>query len=562
MREDRVFIQLSKCVMGRVTPFQTSNLAVSLIYSYVCDNNLIRNKDNKLLQFSKYMNSHLSEDVENRVRDILYPLNLREIQELVFDVLSESNPVIREYNVTYDKSLFDVVYNMLNIDSDRHIVYDMGSGNGSFLANVYKSSFENGYTLKGLIGKEINTEQAETSKMALSIIINDNVSTIIKTGNVLDSANFSYTKAFVFPPFGMRQLYNEKTIKSQMFPDIDLTSRNASEWLFIDRMLSQISGQWTAVALVTAGSLYRTNDEEYRSKLIQSGLLEAVIELPVGIIKNIGVKTDLLVFSQGNEKVKFIDATMDFEKLNKPNEMVLLSDVIINKYNDVNCPSKTIDELKNSCNLEPSKNLIESKKIDNGVLLSDLADVFSGNQYTLGIFEKNNMLSNEKTGYCILTSSDIEDGLVNWNTLRSIKMDSDKFDKYCIQKNDIIVTSKSSKVKTAVVDITPKEKIIVTGGMLIIRPKDTRINSTYLKLFLDSEQGQQAVRAIQKGMIIVSINARDLNNLIVPLIDINKQEKKAEQYNNMLSSLFVYKKEIKQLEEQIKHVFEDEVEGE
>lgn len=562
MREESIFIKMCSCIMGSVTPYQVSNLVVSLIYSYACDNNLVNIKDKELLQISKDMNSYLSETVINKVNEILSSLDLSEIQDVVFDALSGSNPMIRDYNLTYDKSLFEVVYNILNIDGSGHIVYDMGSGNGNFLANVYKKSFEKDYVLKELVGKEINTEQAEISKMALNLITNGNVSTLIKIGNALDDEHFSYTRAFVFPPFGMKQLYNEKTRKSQMFTNIELSSRNTGEWLFIDKMLSQIGGQWTAVALVTAGSLYRTTDEEYRSRLIQSGLLEAVIELPVGILKNTGVKTDLLIFSNGNNKVKFVDASKDFERLNKSNEIVLLSDVIIGKFNDANCPSKTIDELKEAHNIEPSKNLMEEREIENGVLLSEIADVFSGNQYTLGVFDKSNMLSNEKTGYCILTSSDIEDGLVNWNNLQSIKMDSDKFDKYCVQKNDIIVTSKSSKVKTVVVDIVPKEKIIVTGGMLIIRPKDDKINSTYLKLFLDSEQGQNVLKTIQKGMTIVSINARDLSNIIIPLIDINKQEKKAERYNNMLSTLFVYKKEIKQLEEQIKHAFEDEVEGE
>lgn len=562
MRDNSIFIKLCNCVMGSVTPYQVSNLIVSLIYSYACDNDLLKYKDKELLQLAKDMNSYLSESVTNKAKGVLSSSGLLELQEVVLDALSDSNSMLRYNDLTYDKSLFEVVYNILNIDGAGHSVYDMGSGNGNFLVNVYKKSVEQGYFLKELIGKEINKEQAEISKMALSIITNENVSFSIKIGNALDDEKFGCTKAFIFPPFGMKQLYNEKSRKSQIFSDIELSSRNSGEWLFIDKMLSQIGGQWSAVALVTAGSLYRITDEVYRSKLVQSGLVEAVISLPSGVLKNSGAKTDLLVFSEGNSKVKFIDASKDFKKINKLNEIVLLSDVILKKYNDTNCFVKTIDEFKETCNLDPARNLMSANEIENGVLLSDLADVFSGNQYTLGVFEKNNMLSNEKTGYCILTSSDIEDGLVSWNNLQSIKMDSDKFDKYCVQKNDIIVTSKSSKVKTVVVDIVPKEKIIVTGGMLIIRPKDDKVNSTYLKLFLDSEQGQQSLKAIQKGMIIVSINAKDLSNLIVPLIDIDKQEKKAERYNNMLSTLFVYKKEIKRLEEQIKTVFEDEMEEE
>ncbi len=49
-----------------------------------------------------------------------------------------------------------------------------------------------------------------------------------------------------------------------------------------------------------------------------------------------------------------------------------------------------------------------------------------------------------------------------------------KFDKFAVKFGDVIVTSKSSKIKTVVIDIEPKEKILVTGGMLIVRPQSDK----------------------------------------------------------------------------------------
>ena len=235
---------------------------------------------------------------------------------------------------------------------------------------------------------------------------------------------------------------------------------------------------------------------------------------------------------------------------------------ILDLYNNPNTPSKTLDELKSLNNLIPSSVLLDVDKPKNGTPLGELAEVFTGNQYTLGVFEKNGMLSSKPTGYRILTSSDIEDGVVDWKSLRSINYDDDKFNKYAVKKNDLVVTSKSSKVKTVVVDIEPKEKILVTGGMIIVRPDTKKLDPTYLKIFLDSEQGQNALKAIQKGSIIITINSKELSTILVPLIDLDKQIEKAQRYNEKLSTLYALKQEARKLEDALKNFYLDESEEE
>ena len=142
----------------------------------------------------------------------------------------------------------------------------------------------------------------------------------------------------------------------------------------------------------------------------------------------------------------------------------------------------------------------------------------------------------------MLTSSDINDGLVDWRNLQNIEVKDTKLDKFSIKYNDLIITSKSSKIKMAVVDFTPTNHIIVTGGMIIVRPDYTRLNPTYLKIFLESEQGQNVLRSIQKGITIITINANSLKDIIVPLINIQNQQKMARKYNDKLSSLLAFKK--------------------
>ena len=263
-------------------------------------------------------------------------------------------------------------------------------------------------------------------------------------------------------------------------------------------------------------------------------------------------------FAVYNKKVRFVDASNVMNAENKRYiNLELPIKTIEDMYYSKDVKTKAIEDLIDAYNLCPSIIMLDVKKPENGIELKKLAQIFIGNQYTLGVFESRGLISDKKTGYRILTSSDIENGLVRWESLKSVDMQDKKFDKFAVQYGDVVVTSKSSKVKTVVVDIEPKEKILVTGGMLIVRPQLDKL-PTYLKMFFDSEIGQSALKSIQKGSTIITITASGLSTIEIPMIDINKQQRKAELYNEKLSTLAAYKQEIERIENSLKHLFEEE----
>ena len=77
-------------------------------------------------------------------------------------------------------------------------------------------------------------------------------------------------------------------------------------------------------------------------------------------------------------------------------------------------------------------------------------------------------------------------------------------------------------------------------------------------MFFDSKAGQAAFKSIQKGSIIVTITASSLASIEVPMISIEKQNIKAEKYNEKLSTLAAYKKEIERIENSLNNLFEEE----
>lgn len=550
--------------LGNVPYYKGKQYIVANAYKAACENNyLVVCPDRELLSFCDELNSYLRDDYIEIVNDTFKSFSKEEIRELVIDSLSSDFTGRREFVESSSKSIFEISESILNIDGAGHIVLDFGSGNGSVLANILLDTQKKGYYLKDLVGYEINSEQAKMSQMALDILTNNEPRPIINIGNALDVNNFVYTRGYCFPPLGTKQFMREKSRSSRLFKKIEFTARNTSEWLFVDTFLSGLHETGRAVAIVSGRALFNFADEDYRKALIESGLLEAIIELPNGSLNFTSVKPYLLVFSHSNKEVKLIDASDAIDtKTKRFNKVEVSVDTVLRLYHSNVTPKRSNDVLKNVGNLIPSNVLLDVDKPKNGAPLSDLAEVFTGNQYTLGVFEKNGMLSNELTGYRILTSSDIEDGIVDWKSLRSIKYNDDKFDKYAVKKNDVIVTSKSSKVKTVVVDIEPKEKILVTGGMIVVRPDTKLLNPTYLKIFLDSTQGQNALKSIQKGQVIVTINSKELATISIPVIDIEKQIEKANKYNEKLSTLYALKQEVKKLEDSLKNFYLDESEGE
>jgi type I restriction enzyme M protein len=412
-----------------------------------------------------------------------------------------------------------------------------------------------------LSGVEINVSQVYNSIMALEILSDDYLRKIrIDYGNVVtDKIKNHYNKGYAFAPFAMRLSGGAVNFKT-IFKDIELTARNSSELIFIDKLIKNLEGEdRRAVALVHGRVLFNNSDREYRNEIVKSGLLEGIIELPGNLHNNTAIKSFLLIFSDNNKSVKFLDATdLTLKNINNPRNTYLDIESIVSIYHSNVVPQKAANELLEIQNWIPSNILLDVYKPENGVTLSEVAEVFSGSQYTQKRFAE--MFTESESNYRILTSSDIEDGLINYENLKPFVPEDDRYDKFAVTVNDLIITSKSSVVKMAVVDDIEDEKIIVTGGMIIVRPKTEKLNSTFLKIFLESEQGQNIIKSIQKGITIVTLNAKDLANIIIPLPSINYQNKVAGKYNSKLAMLLAYKKEISNIENDLKNFYYEEVE--
>lgn len=518
---------------------KTLKAIVSIEYQKAVEKNEIV-IDSKLYESSTDGASILNADDRNIISDYLSEKSNDETIEFICDcaamggIYFENTPI----------ELNNLVFDLLDIHSG-DVVCDFGSGNGSFLANVILKAKETENKVE-ISGTEINSELADISRVLLALLGVDSKN--IKNDDILDTKLSGYSKGFTFPPFAIKMLPGSEYRTSRMCPSITFSNRNNDEWIFIDQMLYGLKKGGKAVAFVLGSALFNAQDQQYRDFLLKKGIIESIIELPSNLLPYTGIKIYAIVFSSGNDCVKLVNAQECFVT-NSKKKNALDTNKVLELLNSDNAAKKTNKELIGCENLSPSILLLEVKTPYNPKKLGNVSEIIPGCQYTVSHFEE--LLTDDKDGTRLLTPNDIQNGMIDWDSLRRIGSSDKKMDKFVLKKGDIAITTKSSKVKTAVVDIDSDKKILAVGGILIIRPDLNKINPTYLKIYLDSQDGQCALKQIQKGIVILTISPKRLANLLVPVPDINIQNSKADKYNELLTTLHAYSNEMKKIERKI-----------
>lgn len=542
------------------TAFLKNNLgdiqaSISFLYVQYCkrgtstNNELLKIANQSLSQYLKLNKIDLNEINDGFDK---FGLDVKDYSEIALGLIELWNGRLSN-DVISNRYLCELVDKLLDIKPN-DIVFDLGSGYGNFLA--YVSNLEKNKFIKPiLIGQEIDPDLVDTSKMLLEMC-EANYS-IENTNSISSEKVPNFTKGYIFPPFGLKYDANLYDSFIEKNPEL-FTGRVSSPWLFIFTALSKLKTNGRIVAIINEGSLFQSADANIRKYLIGNGLLEGIISLPSNSFSGLGTKTDIIILSNGNQAFKVVDGDEVLEGL--PLKGLRSHEAAIdlyNAYNDVNVKTfkkqdiKTVDYCL-TLNSLMAKDIYEG--MDDLVNLTDVVDILKGSPLTAANFEK--AITSFLTGTKLLTSSDIdENGIINFDSLKNIVEDK-RLQKYYAHNGDIIMSSKSTKVKIAVYENNYDDYIVVTGAMIILRPKTDRIDSTFLKIFFDSKKGIELLSSIQKGSVITTISTANLATLKIPCPDIKIQKQIAERYLVTLDEYQSKKKELQALEHQIKNFYD------
>jgi len=216
-------------------------------------------------------------------------------------------------------------------------IYDPTCGSGGMLVESVNQVRAHGHdprTLR-LYGQEVQATTAAIARM--NLYLHDIETFSIKRGDTLRDPRFRepdgsltrFDAVIANPPFSLRAWGRDGWAEDPFGrADFGVPPENYADLAFVEHMLTSMSETSGRVAVVVPhGVLFRGGVEvNIRRRIIESGVLEAVVGLPPNLFYNTTIPAAVLVCravsSAGRAgQVLFIDGSSRFNKLRNQNEM-------------------------------------------------------------------------------------------------------------------------------------------------------------------------------------------------------------------------------------------------
>ena len=515
-------------------------------------------------EFEHRMFSLLESEEEKKIAYFLFELIPKEIDERTLIYITEIIVKFDLEHIVTELSLFDDVSAKLGeyksyypVSSVKWInqlvagifklyggktLYNNDCGTGDFIMDMLNQNF-----IYRAIGNSYNYKDSKIAEIRQFIsrrdfkITNENwFSTGILEDEKVDMVYCSY-------PILCKYEKEEalKMIDSWKF-NFPFNKRYSANLLWMIDALTHIKPEGVVVAFVANGVLFNGIDEEVRKFLVINNYIDAIITLPNGILPYTGASTSLIILRKNREEnkpIRMIDAS---EICTEHRRYRYFTDrdiaEIINLYVSNEKTEKVFDVSLEEIMMNGAylgMNRYCTHTIDNAVDLDTVTElIFRG--YQLNAKELDNLTPDEgeETEYRIINISDIQsEGFVS-KDLKPIKADDKKkYDKFVVEDGDIIITAKNTTIKSAIYRSNGDYKAILSGNLIAIRVNQKKINPYYLKAFIDSEKGEMAIKSIQTGTSIISINANSLRDMKISLLPEAEQENIGNEYRKNLELL-------------------------
>jgi type I restriction enzyme M protein len=212
-------------------------------------------------------------------------------------------------------------------DSDRLLkIYDCTCGGGNLLFGVEDRIHERSQRLTQTFGQDWNDALYALAKIESRFRVDSK----IEHGNTLVDDKFyndEFDVVIANPPYGVswkgyeKDLRNDKTQRFQFLPSI-----SDGQLLFMQHLIAKLNGTGMGVVVHNGSSLFSGDagsaESNIRKWMLDSDIVEAVIQLPTDEFFNTGIYTYLWVLnkrksSERKDRVMLINASGKFKPLKK-----------------------------------------------------------------------------------------------------------------------------------------------------------------------------------------------------------------------------------------------------
>ena len=428
-------------------------------------------------------------------------------------------------------------------------VLDLCSGVGSFLT-TYASYYGKNHTF---FGQEIDFDSALINRIKLFIL---NVPYDIRIGDVIMDNQFiednqfkQFNKIFSNFPFYIknRSDFDYDKINQSLFTKTGFSYdvRASTDWLFNLIVMNMLDNEGKAVVLMTEGALFKQIDLEIRKQFVDNGYIEAIIKLPRFASPLTANPLHLVLLSHHNESVKLLDLT---------HVLGFQSYQVVDLLNHNKSPvlSVSLKDIKdNDYNLRVETYLHKEKlNLVNPTPLGELVEVISrGTHASRGQFDMHKIEDPEKPHFKLLKIGDLD--TMDLDLLEMLAKDEIFFN-YKLEIGDIVISSRTKQFKTALIK---DEDLVASGNLIFIRVNKAKLKPEYLKLFLDSDDGQLSLERINTGSVISSINVNSLLKMDIAYPNLEIQDAMVLKYNSYMKEKEALEEELDIIDNKIKDIY-------
>lgn len=282
-----------------------------------------------------------------------------------------------------------------------------------------------------------------------------------------------------------------------------------------------------SVVFILNGGVFddRKAYQTVRKDLIENNRLKAVVSLKPGLLHTTNAQIAMLVLGKSDGSVYMVDAT-DAYHTNENHK--ILSDDDISKIATA-CKSNTDishcvpkDEIiASNYQLDPMHYFNHNLNFENPVTLkSIIKKVICGIE--MNPTDLKNAISKSETSMYAFSTSDLNSN-TKTSALKYLK-ESDSYLNHKIPNKSLIIPKFGDTSKTQIADFEDANAIAV-GRMYVLELDADKVNSYYVKAFLESECGQYELNNCKSGVTITKLDLDELLNIQIPFLGADIQNK-------------------------------------
>ena len=471
---------------------------------------------------------------------------------------------LRRYVVSTPYEIQSLTFKLLGL-SPSDAFADFGSDIGNVLINALHD-----VGVKSALGYEISQETATLAEMRLDAAGYQKKAAVLRQ-NVfaVNPKDATFDKVFCSPPLGMK--FMDDCIRTYVTSKAalpELRPSCSSTWIFALRALDSLKPTGKGVVIVNDGSLFNQTELSCRKYLMDRNLIEAVISLPTPIFAGTGIATSIVLLnpSKKDTSVLMVDASQLGRRgkglvVLSEREIDQIADIVMSGKQNEGIPYERIEAnvvAREEFILHPRRyiksDVVKLEFPDSKPLKELVVSIRRGSSLTP--HELSILTAPERTPFHYITQANIKDGIIE-KDIPSLKSMPPAKAAYCAKNGDIILTQVGRPIKCAVACLNDGEQLLIGSNQYIITPDERRIDPFFLKTFFDSAIGQTVLAQISVGVAQPAIALRDLNEIRIPVVPMEKQKSIALAYRARQDEVEILRRKLDRSLSALNGVFEE-----